>query len=156
MNVFKSSTSAVLFAISASLLDACATSSQGVGRIPPDQSDFIQSVHHTTSPQIESSNASKTPGSDSVSTSGLPDIQQINQSGINVRSTVQNPISSNPTFHYKDEKGNEIIEYRERGMPSEIEVRSSVGTHYELSEPADPSQMPSRFLRGVPSVRLTY
>jgi hypothetical protein len=153
--IWKSLAFAGFLGMSVVTVQACSLHEQGTEQVNPDGSPLRRHVPQKMAPKaISSSSAMDEPtASSSVESS---DIEKKRESENTVRSTVQNTISSTPTFHYQDAKGNEITEYRELGLPSEIEVRSSMGTHYQLSEPTDPTPMPNRAVRGVPSVTLTY
>ncbi len=152
--IWKSLAFAGFLGMSAVTTQACPLHEQGAEQVNPDGSSLRRHIPQRMAPKAISSSAVVAPtASNSV---GVSDIEKRHASENVVRSTVPNTISSTPAFHYQDVKGNEITEYRELGQPSEIEVRSSMGTRYQLSEPTDPTQMPNRSVRGVPSVTLTY
>ncbi len=150
-NVCKSFAFAVFLGLSLGASQASTMHEHNAEQINPNRSAPKRHL-----PKTEQSSSIEMSKPASASAVELPDLKKINQSGISVRSTVQNPISSAPTFHYQDEHGNEITERRELGQPSSIDVRSSMGTHYQLSEPMDPTQAPNGSLRSVPSVKLSY
>jgi hypothetical protein len=62
-----------------------------------------------------------------------------------------------PSFTLKENNGVQITEYREVGKPVEVQVRSALGTSYQLSHPIDPvprlQDRPSSRLPVVPVVR---
>ncbi len=155
-NVCKSFAFAVFLGLSLGASKASTMHEHNAEQINPNRSTPKRHLPEPVPPKTEQSSSIKMSKPASASAVELPDLKKINQPGINVRSTVQNPISSAPTFHYQDEHGNEITERRELGQPSSIDVRSSMGTHYQLSEPMDPTQAPNGSLRGVPSVKLSY
>jgi hypothetical protein len=72
---------------------------------------------------------------------GLPDLQAINnEPKANVSAKVDiNGVQRTPSFHTVSPSGTEITEYRDKGKPVEIDVRSKFGTHYQMTAPADTS-----------------
>ena len=57
-----------------------------------------------------------------------------------------------PSYYEKSPSGTVITEYRDKGKPVEIDVRSNFGTHYQMSAPPDTS--PKVRDNGQPSTRL--
>ncbi|AOJ73335.1 MULTISPECIES: hypothetical protein [Burkholderia] len=84
---------------------------------------------------------------------GLPDLAQINRPGAEVTSKVDfNDVRRTPSFHEKSKNGTEVTEYRDRGKPVEINVKSNFGTRYQMS--ASPDTSPRPHDAGVPITRL--
>lgn len=84
---------------------------------------------------------------------GLPDLTQINRPAAEVSSKVDiNDVPRRPSFYEKSANGTEITEYRDRGKPVEIDVRSNFGTHYQMS--ASPDTSPKVHNSTQPSTRL--
>lgn len=84
---------------------------------------------------------------------GLPDLTQINRPAAEVSSKVDiNDVPRKPSYYEKSANGTEITEYRDRGKPVEIDVRSNFGTHYQMS--ASPDTSPKVHSSGQPSTRL--
>lgn len=84
---------------------------------------------------------------------GLPDLTQINRPAAEVSSKVDiNDVPRKPSFYEKSANGTEITEYRDRGKPVEIDVRSNFGTHYQMS--ASPDTSPKVHNSAQPSTRL--
>lgn len=84
---------------------------------------------------------------------GLPDLTKINRPAAEVTSKVDiNDVPRTPSFYEKSRNGTEIIEYRDRGKPVEIDVHSNFGTHYQMS--ASPDTSPQVHTSGQPSTRL--
>ena len=61
-------------------------------------------------------------------------------------------IRRTPSFHEKSKNGTEVTEYRDRGKPVEIDVKSNFGTRYQMSSTLDTSPKPHD--AGVPITRL--
>jgi hypothetical protein len=83
---------------------------------------------------------------------GLPDLKAINRPPANVTSKVDVNVPRTPSFHLVTPTGTEITEFRDKGKPVEINVRSNLGTRYSMSAPADTS--PQVRPNGQPSTRL--
>ncbi|MEB2522899.1 hypothetical protein SB379_15635 [Burkholderia multivorans] len=84
---------------------------------------------------------------------GLPDLRQINRPAAEVTSKVDfSDILRTPSFHEKSKNGTEVTEYRDRGKPVEIDVKSNFGTRYQMSSTPDTSPKPHD--AGVPITRL--
>lgn len=84
---------------------------------------------------------------------GLPDLTKINRPAAQVSSKVDiNDVPRQPSFYEKSANGTEITEYRDRGKPVEIDVRSNFGTHYQMS--ASPDISPKVRSNAQPSTRL--
>ncbi|KVF64473.1 hypothetical protein [Burkholderia vietnamiensis] len=84
---------------------------------------------------------------------GLPDLRKINRPGAEVTSKVDfADIRRTPSFHEKSKNGTEVTEYRDRGKPVEIDVKSNFGTRYQMSSSIDTSPKPHD--AGVPITRL--
>ncbi|KWF22037.1 hypothetical protein [Burkholderia pseudomultivorans] len=103
--------------------------------------------------------AGGTPGADAQAqaeaneAAGLPDLRQINRPGAEVTSKVDfSDIRRTPSFHEKSKNGTEVTEYRDRGKPVEIDVKSNFGTRYQMSSTPDTSPKPHD--AGVPITRL--
>jgi hypothetical protein len=83
---------------------------------------------------------------------GLPDLKAINRPAAEVSSKVEISPPRLPSYHETSTNGTEITEYRDKGKPVEINVRSNFGTRYQMSAPADTS--PSVRDNGKASTRL--
>ncbi|RDT02779.1 hypothetical protein DWU95_15380 [Burkholderia contaminans] len=84
---------------------------------------------------------------------GLPDLRKINRPGAEVTSKVDfAAIRRTPSFHEKSKNGTEVTEYRDRGKPVEIDVKSNFGTRYQMSSTPDTSPKPHD--AGIPITRL--
>ncbi|MBN3768482.1 MULTISPECIES: hypothetical protein [Burkholderia] len=84
---------------------------------------------------------------------GLPDLRKINRPGAEVTSKVDfDDIRRTPSFHEKSKNGTEVTEYRDRGKPVEIDVKSNFGTRYQMSSTPDTSPKPHD--AGIPITRL--
>ena len=84
---------------------------------------------------------------------GLPDLAKINRPAAEVSAKVDiNDVPRKPSFYEKSANGTEITEYRDRGKPVEIDVRSNFGTRYQMS--ASPDTSPKVHDAGQPSTRL--
>jgi hypothetical protein len=70
---------------------------------------------------------------------GLPDLDAINRPAAEVSSKVEINVPRTPSFYERSGNGTEITEYRDRGKPVEIDVRSNFGTRYQMSAPLDTS-----------------
>jgi hypothetical protein len=90
---------------------------------------------------------------------GLPDLKAINRPAAEVSSKVEINVPRTPSFYEKSGNGTEITEYRDRGKPVEIDVRSNFGTRYQMSAPIDTSPQvhdSARPTTRLPSVNLHY
>jgi hypothetical protein len=90
---------------------------------------------------------------------GLPDLKAINRPAAEASSKVEISPPRTPSYYEKSTNGTEITEFRDRGKPVEIDVRSNLGTHYQMSAP--PSTAPEvrdngRASTRLPSINLTY
>ncbi|ACC73527.1 hypothetical protein PPMP20_23145 [Paraburkholderia phymatum] len=83
---------------------------------------------------------------------GLPDLRAINRPAAEVSSKVEINQPRTPSFYERSGNGTEITEYRDKGKPVEIDVRSNFGTRYQMSAPADTS--PRVYESGKPPARL--
>jgi hypothetical protein len=84
---------------------------------------------------------------------GLPDLTKINRPAAEVTSKVDiNDVPRTPSYYEKSRNGTEIIEYRDRGKPVEIDVHSNFGTRYQMS--ASPDTSPQVHSSAQPSTRL--
>lgn len=91
---------------------------------------------------------------------GLPDLTKINRPGAEVTSKVDfNDVRRTPSFHEKSKNGTEVTEFRDRGKPVEINVKSNFGTRYQMSASPDTSPRPHDAgvsVTRLPSVNLHY
>jgi len=91
---------------------------------------------------------------------GLPDLAAINRPAAEVTSKVDiNSVQRTPSYHEVSPTGTEITEYRDKGKPVEIDVKSNFGTRYTMSAPADTSPQVrnnSRTSTRLPSINLRY
>jgi hypothetical protein len=83
---------------------------------------------------------------------GLPDLDAINRPPAQISSQVDINVPRTPSFHERSPNGTEITEYRDKGNPVEIDVRSNFGTHYEMTTSPDTS--PKVHENTQPSTRL--
>ncbi|WP_179400698.1 hypothetical protein [Burkholderia guangdongensis] len=84
---------------------------------------------------------------------GLPDLTKINRPAARVTSKVDfADVRRTPSFHTVSRNGTEVTEYRDRGKPVEIDVKSNFGTRYQMS--ASPDTSPKPHDAGVPITRL--
>jgi hypothetical protein len=90
---------------------------------------------------------------------GLPDLRAINRPAAEVSSKVEINQPRTPSFYERSGNGTEITEYRDKGKPVEINVRSNFGTRYQMSAPTDTSPKPyesGKPPERLPSVNLHY
>lgn len=91
---------------------------------------------------------------------GLPDLAAINRPAAEVTSKVDiNSVQRTPSYHEVSPTGTEITEYRDKGKPVEIDVKSNFGTRYTMSAPADTSPQVrdnGRASTRLPSINLRY
>ena len=90
---------------------------------------------------------------------GLPDLKSINRPPANVTSKVEISPPRTPSYHSLSTNGTEITEYRDKGKPVEIDVRSNFGTRYQMSAPADVSPQVrdnGKASTRLPSINLHY
>ncbi len=90
---------------------------------------------------------------------GLPDLDAINRPAAQVSSKVDINVPRTPSFYERSGNGTEITEYRDKGKPVEIDVRSNFGTHYQMSASPDTSPKPrdnSQPSTRLPSINLHY
>jgi hypothetical protein len=90
---------------------------------------------------------------------GLPDLDAINRPAAEVSSKVDINVPRTPSFYERSGNGTEITEYRDRGKPVEIDVRSNFGTRYQMSAPIDTSPQvhdSSRPTTRLPSFNIKY
>jgi hypothetical protein len=83
---------------------------------------------------------------------GLPDLRAINRPAAEVSSKVEINQPRTPSYYERSGNGTEITEYRDKGKPVEIDVRSNFGTRYQMSAPTDTS--PKVYESGKPPARL--
>ncbi|HTH62608.1 MAG TPA: hypothetical protein VL689_20970 [Paraburkholderia sp.] len=89
---------------------------------------------------------------------GLPDLAAINRPAAEVTSKVDVNVPRTPSYHEVSPTGTEITEYRDKGKPVEIDVKSNFGTRYQMSAPADTSPQVRDNGRAtrLPSINLRY
>jgi hypothetical protein len=90
---------------------------------------------------------------------GLPDLKAINRPPANVSSKVEISPPRTPSYHELSTNGTEITEFRDKGKPVEIDVRSNFGTRYQMSSPADTSPQVrdnGKASTRLPSINLHY
>ncbi|MCY0387683.1 hypothetical protein OVY01_10645 [Robbsia sp. Bb-Pol-6] len=116
----------------------------------------------TDTPDVSQSAPSHAPAAHAMSANeaaGLPDLEAINRPAGTASSKVELNGIRQPSYHTRERDGTEVTEYRDRGKPTEIDVRSNFGTHYQMSTPIDNSpRVPTNGAPNgrVPSIRLTY
>jgi hypothetical protein len=70
---------------------------------------------------------------------------------------VQGTQKRNQTFSYEEDNGTKIQEFRDVGQQVEVQVDSSVGTHYQMSPVIDRDSNSSRqTINSVPSISLPF
>jgi hypothetical protein len=90
---------------------------------------------------------------------GLPDLKAINRPAAEVSSKVEISPPRTPSYYEKSTNGTEITEFRDKGKPVEINVRSNLGTSYHMSAPPDTAPTVrdnGRASTRLPSVSLSY
>ena len=90
---------------------------------------------------------------------GLPDLRAINRPAAEVSSKVEINQPRTPSYYERSGNGTEITEYRDKGKPVEIDVRSNFGTRYQMSAPIDTSPQvhdSSRPTTRLPSFNIKY
>ena len=90
---------------------------------------------------------------------GLPNLEAINRPGATASSKVELNTVREPSYHTRERAGTEVTEFRDRGKPTEIDVKSNFGTRYQMSNPTDNSpRIPNNGSHHgrVPSIRLSY
>ncbi|WP_028223868.1 hypothetical protein [Paraburkholderia ferrariae] len=90
---------------------------------------------------------------------GLPNLDEINRPAAKITSKVEFNQPRTPSFHEVSPNGTEITEYRDKGKPVEINVRSNFGTHYTMTAPADTSpqvRTSGQASERLPSINLHY
>lgn len=84
----------------------------------------------------------------------LPDLQQINRPVSETQHVDLNG-RREPSFVLKEPDGTQVTEYRDRGKSVDIQVKSGLGTSYQMSKPEDPSpKIRDQETTRVPSVNL--
>jgi hypothetical protein len=98
---------------------------------------------------------------DANEAAGLPNLDEINRP--NERGTASATVDLNvprtPSFHETSPTGTEITEYRDTGKPTEIDVHSGFGTHYQMTAPTDASPRVTNdgpADNRLPSIKLSY
>lgn len=82
------------------------------------------------------------------------DLNKINRPVLQNKQLEINP-PRRPHFLFQDGDGTEIIEYREPNHPNSIEVRSGLGTSYQLTQPENGDlQMHNNNLPLLPTINL--
>jgi hypothetical protein len=90
---------------------------------------------------------------------GLPDLDAINRPAAEVSSKVDINVPRTPSFYEQSPNGTTITEYRDKGKPVEIDIRSNFGTHYQMSASPDTSPKVRDNLQPstrLPSINLHY
>lgn len=137
----------LLLPVAAATMLALNGVAMGVAMAAPDDDAKnaveAQSAESAPAPQPELSANEK---------AGLPNLEEINRPAAKVTSKVDINVPRKPSFHEVSPNGTEITEYRDKGKPVEINVRSNFGTHYTMTAPADTS--PQVHSSGEASTRL--
>jgi len=137
----------------------------GFSDAPPTLSDSAPQDDRTAAQAAASENAAAARQAGAAhqmsanEAAGLPDLEQINRPGAVVSSSVELNTIREPSFHTRDRSGTEVTEYRDKGKPTEIDVRSNFGTRYSMSNPIDNSpRVPSNGAPNgrIPSIKLSY
>lgn len=90
---------------------------------------------------------------------GLPDLDAINRPAAEASSKVDINVPRTPSYYEKSRSGTVITEYRDKGKPVEIDVRSNFGTHYQMSAPPDTAPKVrdnAQTSTRLPSINLRY
>ncbi|MFM0322269.1 hypothetical protein [Caballeronia glebae] len=120
------------------------------------------SVAAFAQPAQQAANAAPQPAAQKMSpeeAAGLPDLKAINRPPANVSSKVEISPPRTPSYHELSTNGTEITEFRDKGKPVEIDVRSNFGTRYQMSAPADTSPQVrdnGKASTRLPSINLHY
>lgn len=63
-----------------------------------------------------------------------------------------------PSFEHKETDGTNIKEYKEGGKTTEVSVDTPLGTHYEMSAPADAAapNIRNQDVNRVPTIRMPF
>ncbi len=98
---------------------------------------------------------------DANEAAGLPNLDAINRPAERgtASATVDLNVPREPSFYEKSPGGTEITEYRDHGKPTEIDVHSGLGTHYQMTSPTDVSPRVKNdgpADNRLPSIKLTY
>ncbi len=82
------------------------------------------------------------------------ELERINKQPIAPRATNQINRPRQPSFSLNDTDGTQVREYRNKGRATDIEVKSGMGTSYEMSKPDEGGlpQQRDRAVNRVPSV----
>ncbi|MGO4277550.1 Protein of unknown function [Cupriavidus sp. OV038] len=85
------------------------------------------------------------------------ELNQINNQPIAPASKSQLNQPREPSFVLRERDGTQVTEYRNKGQATDIQVRSGVGTKYEMSKPEDSSpKIRDHDVNRVPSVNLKF
>lgn len=85
------------------------------------------------------------------------ELNQINNQPIAPASKSQLNKPREPSFVLRERDGTQVTEYRNKGQATDIQVRSGVGTKYEMSKPEDSSpKIRDHDVNRVPSVNLKF
>lgn len=83
------------------------------------------------------------------------DLDRINKQPLAPRATTELNRPRQPSFVLNDTDGTQVREYRNKGRATDIEVKSGLGTSYEMSKPEEGvPQQRDRAVNRVPSVPL--
>ncbi|WP_454722246.1 MULTISPECIES: DUF2782 domain-containing protein [Cupriavidus] len=83
------------------------------------------------------------------------ELNEINNSPIAPPAKTQLNQPREPSFQLNEPDGTQIREYRNKGQATDIEVKSGVGTKYQMSKPEDSSpKIRDREVNRVPSVNV--
>ena len=83
------------------------------------------------------------------------ELNEINNSPIAPPAKTQLNQPREPSFQLNEPDGTQIREYRNKGQATDIEVKSGVGTKYQMSKPEDSSpKIRDREMNRVPSVNV--
>ncbi|MCS6763042.1 MAG: hypothetical protein MO853_02445 [Candidatus Protistobacter heckmanni] len=84
----------------------------------------------------------------------LPDLKQINRPAVATQQGGTR-VERQPAFELREKTGTEIREYRDKDKPVEIDVKSGMGTSYQMSAPADSTpKIRDSDVNRVPSVKI--
>ncbi|WP_441617349.1 DUF2782 domain-containing protein [Cupriavidus sp. RAF12] len=96
-------------------------------------------------------------GSQESSALTQQELNQINNQPIAPAAKSQLNQPREPSFVLRERDGTQVTEYRNKGQATDIQVRSGMGTKYEMSKPEDSSpKIRDHDVNRVPSVNLKF
>jgi hypothetical protein len=120
---------------------------------------IAQSLPEDASAQVAPASLAQPPKMSENEEAGLPDLATINRPAAESTATIDLNTPRTPSYHAVSGSGTEITEFRDRGKPVEIDVRSSFGTRYHMSPPIDASptvRSNGQVSTRLPSIGISY